>query len=58
MYHGYYRESAKYRTEWIWVASDPDRKNVKKKLDHMIRMDRIIHNHHGSRIKIVKEKES
>ena len=50
-YIGYYRESAKYRTEWIDVIGSYDRHTVKDKLDKIIRQDRANH-HYGSRVKI------
>ena len=50
-YVGYYRESAKYRTEWIDVIGSYDRHIVKDKLDKIIRQDRANH-HYGSRVKI------
>ena len=50
-YVGYYRESAKYRTEWIDVIGSYDRHIVKDKLDKIIRQDRA-KNLYGSRVKI------
>ena len=50
-YVGYYRESAKYRTEWIDVIGSYDKHIVKDKLDKIIRQDRA-KNHYGSRVKI------
>ena len=50
-YIGYYREAAKYRTEWIDVIGSYDRHTVKNKLDKIIRQDRAKH-YYGSRVKI------
>lgn len=53
-YYGYYRESAKYRTEWMCMKSSTVRSEVKRYLDQLIREDRYSH-YYGSRVKIVKK---
>jgi hypothetical protein len=52
MYYGYFRESAKYKTEWICFCKSEDRKEVSKQ----IRLEKIKHyKDHGVRFKIVKK---
>lgn len=54
MYYGYYRESAKYKTEWICICKSENRVEVTRKLKQQVSRDRAQGNL-GSRIKIVKE---
>ena len=54
MYYGYYRESAKYKTEWFCVAKSEWRPEVARKLRQMTAIDRA-KGHYGSRTKIVKK---
>lgn len=54
MYYGYYRESAKYKTEWFCVAESEWRPEVARKLRQMTAIDRA-KGHYGSRTKIVKK---
>ena len=53
VYYGYYRESNKYKTEWLLVAKSANRKIVSSKLKTMISKDRA-ERYYGSRIKIEK----
>ena len=48
MYYGYYRESAKYKSEWYCIASE-----VAEKLRRKLKIDRWS-GRYGSRTKIVK----
>lgn len=50
-YNGYYRDSAKYKTEWICIVGSYDRHEVNKKLKREIQTDRF-KGHYGSRMKI------
>lgn len=54
MYYGYYRESAKHRTEWICVTKSECREDVKFKLKLIISRDRSMF-HFGSRAKITEQ---
>lgn len=54
MYYGYYRESAKHKTQWICVCKSENRAEVTFKLKQQINRDRA-QGHLGSRIKIIKE---
>ena len=53
MYYGYYRESAKYKSEWFCVARSEIRSEVAEKLSRRIKIDRW-RSFYGSRTKIVK----
>ena len=52
-YFGYYRESAKYKTEWYFIKESFVRKEVREKLNQMIKDDRY-NRYYGSRAKIEK----
>lgn len=53
MYYGYYRESAKYKSEWYCIASSEFRSEVAEKLRRKLKIDRWS-GRYGSRTKIVK----
>ena len=53
MYYGYYRESAKYKSEWFCIARSEIRSEVAEKLRWQIKIDRW-RGFCGSRTKIVK----
>ena len=53
MYYGYYRESAKYKSEWYCIASSEFRSEVAEKLRRKLKIDRWS-GRYGSRTNIVK----
>lgn len=52
-YCGYYRESAKYKTEWMCIDGSYNRRELNRRLAFKIRCDRE-DGYYGSRVKIVK----